>query len=117
MTWGNCMKLKSVPTDAASSAHSRTRGFAPWPWLLSPPPRDGDGLAQKPYCEATRRQNPTEPRREWCLARGEPQKLPDSRSLLLHGLGELGDRDPEKAAAWGRDVWKRGRRTLQEPCF
>lgn len=82
-----------------------------------PRPRDGDGLAQKPYCEATRRQSPTEPRRERRLARGEPQKLPDSRSLLLHGLGELGDRDPEKAAAWGRDGWKRGRRTLQEPCF
>lgn len=70
-----------------------------------------------PCREATRRQNPTGPRRAWLWASGEPQKLPDCHSLLLHSSGEPGDRDPEEAAVWGgRPVGKEiGEGTLREP--
>lgn len=70
-----------------------------------------------PCREATRRQNPTGPRREQLWASGEPQKLPDRHSLLLHSSGEPGDRDPEEAAVWGgRPVGKEiGEGTLREP--
>lgn len=68
-----------------------------------------------PSCEATRCQNPTEPRREQLFASGEPQKLPHSHSLLLRSLGEVGDKDPEKAAVLGQDSWERVKRILQEP--